>query len=121
MSRATRPAEFRCRTCDGVAVVVSSQDGGVATSGFLGTTWLRLERGTTAIRPADVDRAIAAADAVALHGLHPEFQPAWCPGCGASYCRAHWQLDVAGADDHPGWYEATYGTCPDGHRRKLDD
>jgi len=28
---------------------------------------------------------------------------------------------MVGADDHPGWYDATYGTCPQGHRRKLDD
>ena len=108
-------AEFRCRTCDAVAVVVRRQGDGVALAGFLGSTWLRVDR------IKDAERAIRAADAAALHGLHPELQPAWCPSCGASYCQAHWQRIVAGADDHPGWYEATYGTCPEGHRRTLDD
>ena len=110
-------AEFACRVCGAVAVVVSRHDDGVTTSGFLGRTWLRVDRG----KRREVDRAIRAADAAALHRLHPEFQPAWCPDCGASYCTAHWRRVVAGADDHPGWYEATYGTCPDGHRRVLDD
>ena len=112
-----RQAGFHCQTCGEVAVVVARQGAGVETSGFLGRSWRRVEPG----QRRQVDRAIRTSDAVALHALHPELQPAWCPGCQGSYCGAHWRREVAGADDHPGWYEATYGTCPEGHRRALDD
>ena len=103
--------------CDSVAVVVSRRGEGVAVEGFLGTAWIASPR---AVR-SELDKAIQGGDAEALHRLNPEFAPAWCPTCRRSYCRKHWRTEVAGADDHPGWYDATYGTCPGGHRRKLDD
>ena len=113
--------EFRCRLCDSVAAIVEHRGKQVVVTGFLGNTWLLATDTRRPVTPKDLDRAVEAGDAGTLYGLNPEFVPAWCPRCGASYCQGHWRLEVAGADDHPGWYEATYGTCPEGHRRKLDD
>ncbi len=93
----------------------------VVVTGFLGNTWLLASNARRPVTSKGLDRAVEAADASALYDVDPEFVPAWCPPCAGSYCQAHWRLEVAGADDHPGWYEATYGTCPEGHRRKLDD
>jgi hypothetical protein len=118
MAGVNRRAEFRCGLCEAVAVVVERRRNQVVVTGFLGSTWLAAAGSP---RKVSLDRAVADADAVALYDLNPEFVPAWCPTCSASYCQGHWRLEVAGADDHPGWYEATYGTCPKGHRRKLDD
>ncbi len=36
----------------------------------------------------------------------------YCPDCGASYCKDHWQQQVEFDD---GFYDCTYGTCPQGH------
>ena len=107
--------------CDAVAIVVSRQDGGITVTGFLGTTWLAASTARAGVSRRDIDRAIRAGDAAALHRMNPEFAAAWCPECGACYCRPHWVAVAAGADDHPGWYDATHGTCPEGHRRVLDD
>jgi hypothetical protein len=117
----TARAELRCHVCDAVAAVVERRGRQVVVTGFLGSTWLSTSTVRHKVSRRDLDRAIAAADVDVLYGLNPELVPAWCPTCAASYCQKHWRLEVAGADDHPGWYEATYGTCPEGHRRVLDD
>lgn len=103
-----------------MAAVVARSDGGVNVTGFLGSTWLTAA-GLDKAQRRELDLAIDAADPGRLHRIDSEFAPCWCPTCEASYCQAHWRTEVQGADDHPGWYEATYGTCPEGHRRKLDD
>lgn len=114
-------AEFRCKTCGEVAVVVSRQGGGVAVTGFLGNAWHRFDQDESGAEVVDIDQVIQAADAERLHQINPEFIPSWCPKCRASYCVNHWTLQTVMADDYPGWYEATYGKCPKRHRRQLDD
>ena len=94
---------------------------GVAVTGFLGDAWHGLSRSEPGDEVVDIAQAIEAADAEALYHFNPEFIPSWCPQCHVSYCDDHWSLDVAMADDFPGWYEATYGACSEGHRRRLDD
>lgn len=84
----------------------------VVTS-FLGRTSILVES-----RPDDIARAISAGDADALFRRDPEFTPFWCPECSCSYCDRHWAREVAFDD---GFYDCTYGTCPAGHRRMLDD
>jgi hypothetical protein len=39
--------------------------------------------------------------------------------CHLAYCAAHW-ADVAPTFDE-GFYDATYATCPAGHRVMIDD
>lgn len=63
-------------------------------------------------------RALSLGDPAALFAIDREFAPFWCPDCLASYCAAHWAVEVTYDD---GFYDAHYGTCPEGHRRMLMD
>lgn len=47
-----------------------------------------------------------------------EGMDAYCPECDKIYCREHYN-PVEEYDD--GFYDCTYGTCPSGHRRMIDD
>lgn len=42
----------------------------------------------------------------------------YCPECDKAYCRKHVRTRVV--MDH-GFYDCTYGTCPEGHERIIDD
>jgi hypothetical protein len=46
---------------------------------------------------------------------------AYCPECDKVYCRNHMRTEVVMDEDDPGFYDCTYGTCPAGHRRMIDD
>jgi hypothetical protein len=46
-------------------------------------------------------------------GLDP-----WCPSCERIYCATDYHIEVSFDD---GSYDASWGTCPKGHKRKLDD
>ena len=43
---------------------------------------------------------------------------AYCPTCDRVYCRDHYQTEERYDE---GFYDCTYGTCPQGHRRMIDD
>lgn len=62
--------------------------------------------------------ALESGDAAALYAIDSEYAPFWCPWCSASYCKEHFRSWVTFDD---GFYDATYGICPEGHQRKLDD
>ena len=47
-----------------------------------------------------------------------EGMDAYCPNCDKIYCWDHYNA-VEEFDD--GFYDCTYGTCPNGHRRIIDD
>ena len=69
--------------------------------------------------PAEsVARALGLGDPAALYAIDPEYASFWCPGCRASYCGAHFRTEQVFDE---GFYDCTYGTCPAGHRRMLDD
>ncbi len=65
-----------------------------------------------------VKKALVAEDAGALFDVNYEYAPFWCPMCRRSYCREHYAA-IPTFDD--GFFDAMYGVCPRGHRRKLDD
>ena len=67
---------------------------------------------------AAVRSAIERNDWQALFAINREWDPSWCRECGAHYCDAHWHKSVEFDD---GSYDCTWGDCPKGHRRKLDD
>lgn len=57
-----------------------------------------------------------------LYDYDAEWASFYCPACARAYCRKHWRLEMQFEHDHlPGWYDFTYGTCPEGHRRIVDD
>lgn len=57
-------------------------------------------------------------DASSIHAHLPEGMDAYCPPCQRVYCRAHYQTEETYDE---GFYDSTYGTCPAGHRRMIDD
>ena len=46
---------------------------------------------------------------------------AYCPECDKVYCADHMKMEVVMDEDDPAFYDCTYGTCPKGHRRMIDD
>jgi len=72
----------------------------------------------TGAQAKSVSEALLAGSASALYAINYEFAPFWCPSCQCSYCHEHY-VSFPTFDD--GFYDATYGTCPHGNRRKLDD
>jgi hypothetical protein len=66
----------------------------------------------------EIALALERVDAAALYRIDSEYAPFWCPTCCLAYCRDHFQSWPTFDD---GFYDATYGICAEGHRRKLDD
>ncbi|GAB4315166.1 MAG: hypothetical protein Kow0069_16880 [Promethearchaeota archaeon] len=67
--------------------------------------------------------ALERGDLEALHELVTrdvvaEGLDCYCPDCGAAYCREHYDL-LERWDD--GFYDCTWGRCPNGHERIVDD
>ena len=50
------------------------------------------------------------------HGF--EGLDAYCPKCDKIYCWEHFNAEEVFDD---GFYDCTYGTCPEGHKRMIDD
>lgn len=109
---------FPCDLCDQPAATIAlAPDGLIVVEALIG-------RVTQRIGPADLARVrviLAHRDAPVLYAMNTEWASFYCPTCDRSYCRAHWHFDVRYDDDFPGWYDCTYGTCPAGHTRLVDD
>jgi len=43
---------------------------------------------------------------------------AFCPDCDKIYCRNHYNVTEEWDE---GYYDCSYGICPKGHRRMIDD
>lgn len=67
----------------------------------------------------EVQAALREGTAAALLNVDPSYVNFWCPKCLAVYCKDHWHPIDPVMDE--GFYDATYGTCPRGHRVMLDD
>lgn len=67
---------------------------------------------------AAIEAALRGGDAAALFAIDTEYAPSWCQRCERSYCPACW---VVWADDDEGFYDCSWGRCPEGHERILDD
>ena len=66
-----------------------------------------------------VEAALRDGSIAALRAINPEYANFWCSLCAAVYCGVHWKPIETVFDE--GFYDATYGTCPRGHRVMLDD
>jgi len=51
-------------------------------------------------------------------GVLPEGIDAFCPDCDKIYCRNHYNVTEEWDE---GYYDCSYGICPKGHRRMIDD
>lgn len=72
---------------------------------------------------AAAKEALLAQSAARLYEIQPLWAASYCPDCDASYCSQHWFLEDA-PDPNGDSYSMdyiTYGTCPQGHTRKVAD
>ena len=138
----TTSATFPCAACGKVAATVTLVDAGqpdptltpeapgvlpgvgsILGSAFPDQARLSINGGPITVTHGfpPVERAAAAleaGDAAALFAINPEYAPFWCPLCSAAYCGDDYRSWVTFDD---GFYDATYGVCPEGHERELDD
>lgn len=105
-----RKASFTCRVCGKEAgtIAIAGNDQVVVDSLYHRTM------------PANsrAFKAIDNSDARALYTLNDEYVSLYCPRCDCSYCKEHWKIREEHDD---GFYDATYGECPSGHERRMDD
>lgn len=109
---------FPCDLCGKPAATITlAADGEIVVMALIGRTTQRV--GAEAMpRVRDV---LTQRDARALYALDREWGSFYCPTCDRSYCADHWHFDVRYDDEFPGWYDCTYGTCPENHTRLVDD
>ena len=113
-AEADADASFACSGCDGVAGRLTVVGSNLVVSGFSGTAQYRLA-------DSSLDRvreAVRQGDLTGVAGIDREYAPFWCWRCEKVWCIDHWRLQVTFDD---GFYDATYGTCPAGHKQMLDD
>lgn len=114
----TITANFNCVQCGAVAATLTlNEQNQLIQQGFSGDI-------TEGIAPATRPRlaaAILAADVAALYRMDHFWAPFYCTACDRVYCYDHWIMEIQFDDDFPGWYDCTYGICPQGHRRLIDD
>lgn len=70
---------------------------------------------------AAITRALGSCAWRELFDIDVEYAPFYCPNCETSYCEREWTEELVWDEDDPGFLDATYGTCPRGHRRMLFD
>lgn len=112
-----------CAVCSKVSIVIRigvptyDQEKKIVFEGITHSTGYDLQKAP------DVFALLAIGD---LKGLHQMFKDlfvyegldAYCPECDKVYCRDHYN---AAEEYDDGFYDYTYGTCPQGHRRMIDD
>jgi hypothetical protein len=103
--------QLTLREAGAAATLVARGLVGEATQGVAHDTIIRLVR------------VLTVGNARELYQLDTEWASFYCPECDAVYCKAHWRTRIQFGDDDemPGWYDCTYGTCPNGHVRIVDD
>lgn len=84
------------------------------TYGSAGTLIIDFDgRVSEAVMPEDfmtLRKILEQNDPAMLYGFHPFWAPFFCPECQESYCLESWDMGSDG-----------YGTCPHGHKRKMED
>jgi hypothetical protein len=122
------PRRFYCAECGGLAatLILRAPFEAGADPEALGHDQWRLEvDGPVSVEHwvlRDLDRlqdALRTESIAALRAINEEYVHFWCPHCAATYCGEHWRPIEPVMDE--GFYDATYGTCPRGHRVMLDD
>ena len=111
-------ANFYCAECGALAALLTLNDANqLIQEGFWGVT---TEGILPQMRPA-VEAALAKADADKLYHMDSLWASFYCQTCKLVYCYQHWLIIPEFDEDFPGWYDCSYGTCPQGHRRLIDD
>jgi hypothetical protein len=107
-----------CAVCGRIAVVILQDKKTFVYSGITKETMLDL---------SFAKESFELLDKKDLKGLHEHLSgsiqledgiDAYCPACNKIYCSQHYMLEQEWDE---GFYDCTYGTCPEGHRRIVDD
>ena len=118
-------ATYRCVLCGAEAghlqlkIYDDADEATFVLRGLVGKTtqWVSRQNMTQLVR------VLTAGHARELYELDTEWASFYCPECDCVYCKAHWhtRIQFDDDDDMRGWYDCTYGTCPKGHERIVDD
>jgi hypothetical protein len=119
------PTEYDlpCAMCGKIAMIVrigraeNDKDADkLVVEGVAGTTYVSADGAPLVLA------ALSAADLARAHQLAAEWVEGglsgYCPTCDKVYCRDELRLEEQFDD---GFYDCTHATCPDGHRRLIDD
>jgi hypothetical protein len=126
--RVTKPAEQQyilpCSVCGKTAVDI--HPAGSAEKILKGIICRGITRGV-GLKVADQEKIfgwLEKADLAALHhyiGTDADIEgglDAYCPTCDRIYCRTHYNVSEEWDE---GFYDCSRGTCPQGHKRLVDD
>ena len=97
--------------------LASDSSAGTIVWDFLGRN---CERVSSEEYPA-VQAALMEGSPRSLYQVNRLWVPFYCPACDRCYCLDHWDVEAVFDSDFAGWYDCSYGTCPQGHRRMIDD
>ncbi|MHA1909055.1 MAG: hypothetical protein ACW98Y_17270 [Candidatus Thorarchaeota archaeon] len=107
-----------CAICGQVAVVIIQRTTQFVYSGIIVETVLE------SALAKDAFKFLNTKDLKSLHShLKKDIQledgmDAYCPECDTIYCATHYKTEEEWDE---GFYDCTYGTCPEGHRRIIHD
>jgi len=118
-----RHYELRCSSCGRAAAVFKVEVPEISTKGERAILFEGVVKSTRFdISKEAIFGSLEKGDLRALHGIVEEMSEggldAYCPSCDKVYCRDHYRLEEEWDE---GFYDCTYGTCPEGHRRLLND
>ena len=120
-------AQFHCALCNSLAGTVELLPAGhpeaLGKHGNADTIFLQDFIGTErVVLSTEQKRAVHAAltqkDAAALHKVERLFAPFYCPECACVYCRQHWVIAPVYDEN---FFDCSYGWCPKGHKRMVED
>lgn len=118
-------AGFHCAICDSLAGTVELLPPGHADGLGKGTATIFLKDfiGTEKVVVSDeqsaaVNAALSKGDPAALYQVERLWAPFYCPTCAAVYCLKHWVV-IPQYDEE--FFDCSYGWCPKGHKRMLED
>lgn len=124
-SKPLASASFYCALCQSLAATVDLLPSGHADGLGKATATIFLKDfiGTEKVALSDaqsqaIHAALTQADAPALYKVEHLFAPFYCATCARVYCRKHWVV-IPEYDD--GFFDCSYGWCPEGHKRMIED
>jgi hypothetical protein len=120
-------AIFRCSVCTAVAGAVifpptlsvnkyeiDQESGSIELLGALGSE----QSGGESQKIAKLLNALSSDNPRDLYSVDELWAPFYCPACANAYCKNHLVFDVRYDDS---FYDATFVTCPQNHKRMVDD
>ena len=116
-------ATFHCALCNNLAGTIEvlpaahpqalSNSPTISIKDFIGTEHVAISGD-----PAQLEAALRNSDAAALYKVERLWAPFYCAQCARVYCRNHWKvLPVYDGD----FFDCSYGYCPEGHKRLIED